>query len=666
MTRVFPNRSDSFSFKDVKTIVCTTPIRPIPTDFYPMASMLIVGALRSAGWENTHLYNIDLKRPSFKEVIEHFVRERPAVIGISAVVSTAYDYVKKLTLELNSVLPNTLIVLGGNLGASAEIVLRRTGVDFVCTGEGEIAIVEFMKQFETAKNYSDFKDVLGFAFIDENDSFVFTGYPEPLSANAIFNVDWSILEENNELNYFLQPMANKVIGMTYNIDQRLLDERLSGKNFMILVASKGCVARCTFCHRWDKGIRYIPVPILMERVDKLINKYNVGFISFGDENFGTAKKWLAEFLEEIKKRNILWKVSGMRVNCITEEWMLRMKDAGCVQILYGMESGSPKILKVMEKMTTLEQNKATLALMIKHKMPTTVQLVLGMPGESPETMRETADFASYPATLSKDWDPNSLSVNYAQALPGTPLYEHARRKGYIGKTVDDEEDYLLLISDRDARDGETTINFTGYPRLEYDCWHQYLQLKARVTYIKSWGLENYKKVLLNSPRFRPLLKKNANTLGAQNGDTGYFAEPARSNETVNDSLLQKKKINIISSDTASNIKEEIIEIDTYPSLCHLIKKKQFGQVSVFYPRLVWNFRSLLWLMTIITGFKKYGRSKTMSIAKEYLLWRVKRFFNFDKVIGSFPAESIRKQLKKDVEGVIKSDPEGMKIIRLGR
>ena len=649
----------------IKTIVCTTPIRPIPTDFYPMASMLIVGSLRRAGYENTYLYNIDLNRPSFDEVINHFIKEKPDVVGISAVVSTAYDYVKKLSLKLKEVLPETIIVLGGNLGASAEIILKKTGVDLICTGEGEKAIVDLYNCLTGPQ--AELKDVLGWAYLDDMEQFVFTGYPPALAKDELYDVDWTILEENNELDAFLLPLSkSKVRSLTDNFDERLERLENSDKKFFILVASKGCVARCTFCHRWDKGIRYIPIPVLMKRLDHIIEKYNVGFVSFGDENFGTDKKWLAEFLEEIQKRDVLWRVAGMRVNCITEEWMVRMKEAGCVQILYGMESGSPRILKIMEKMTTLEQNKKTLELMVKHNIPTTIQLVLGMPGESPETVRETAEFAAFATTLSPNRDPNDISINYAQALPGTPLYEHARRKGIIGTTQEEEEKYLLLISDRDARDGETTLNFTEYPRLEYDCWHLYIQQLARVTYIKKWGIESYKDIVLKAPRFKGIAKENKDEIGSNNGDSGYFASPARDNETIDDNLLESKKVQVVSSETSSNIAQEEFTTFVYPSLLHLLKNRKFGQVAVFYPRLVWTFRSFLWVMALVSGINKYDKKMLLSMLKEYLVWKAKEFIGFNKRSKFFQYDSLRRILRKDKEGEIASDSEGMKIIRLGR
>ncbi len=68
-----------------------------------------------------------------------------------------------------------------------------------------------------------------------------------------------------------------------------------------------------------------------------------------------------------------------------------------------------------------------------------------MPGETPETVQETADFCKYALTLSPTQNPNDLSINYAQALPGTPMYEYARHKGLIGQDLDGEEEYLLKI-----------------------------------------------------------------------------------------------------------------------------------------------------------------------------------------------------------------------------
>src|SRR5690348_7114142 len=109
--------------------------------------MAIVQSLRFAGYD-PEFFDIDGLRPSFEQVIEHFRQTAPDVIGVSAVVSTAYGYVKRLCLRLREILPNTKIVLGGNLAASAELLHRFCGVDVCVVGEGEQIIVNLLKSFE--------------------------------------------------------------------------------------------------------------------------------------------------------------------------------------------------------------------------------------------------------------------------------------------------------------------------------------------------------------------------------------------------------------------------------------------------------------------------------------------------------------------------------------
>ena len=547
--------------KNPKTIVVTIPLRESQAPYPPIGSLSVVTVLRRAGFDNTHLYNIDWFRPSFEEIIEYLKKEKPDIFGISAVVSTSYRYTKKLSLAVKKALPDTTIIMGGNMGASAEVILNKTGVDFVCTGEGDITAVEFVKRWITAEKKSDFSDIEGLAFINEDEKLIVTPYPAPIAAKDIYDIDWSLLEETGEMKFFFEKISPIALKNSFFYDDRRLEPHRKGKNCATIVASKGCVARCTFCHRWDRGIRYIPVPEVMRRIDYFIENYNVGFILFGDENFGTDKKWLGELVTEIKKRNILWRVTGMRVNCITPEWLDKMIDAGCSGIVMGMESGSQKMLDVMEKKTTVEQNRNALKWLVERNISTVLQFVIAMPGESPETIKETSDFTSYFAELSPDTDPNYLSINYAQALPGTSLYETARRKGMIGQTLDEEEEYLISISDRDARDGETYVNLTSYPQLLLESWYFTICTQMRMSYINKWGLDRYFDALLRSRRFENL-EESQNY--AEKNDLGFFAEPARSSE--------------------------LHSVNEIPNIFSLWKQNSLSSVSSFYPRFFWYMR----------------------------------------------------------------------------
>ncbi len=640
-----------------RIVFCTTPIRPIPTDFPPVGSLSVISALQRAGFTGVEFYNIDLLRPSFEEAVAHIVDRRPDILAVSAVVSTAYDYTKKLTLAVKSRLPGVTILLGGNMGTSAEILLGRTGVDFICTGEGERTAVDFVRAWTQDLPKDGYAAVRGLSFLDSKGAIVVSPYVEALKAEELYDIDWGIMERLGQLDYFITPasMSGK-LAVTDREDPRIMEIKRSGKRTALLNTCKGCVARCTFCHRWDKGIRYIPVPVLMKRLDDLIARHNVGFVRMGDENFGTDKRWLGEFCSEIKKRGILWRVGGMRVNCIDAEWIDRMKDAGCVTIFYGMESGSQKMLDVMEKKTTIEQNRNAMKWMVEKSVSTTIQLIVGMPGESHETVGETAAFLAYSATLSPNWDPNNVSVNFAQALPGTPLYEIGRSRGLIGRSLDDEEAYLLKISDRDARDGETAINFTGMPRLTLERWHYDLQNAGRFAFIKKYGLDAYRRILGKSPLFVQPEE------GGEARDSGYFAAPAR---LIEGGGSTDKEILIEDSSTSDSLHEKKdrtgLHLDDYPSILRLILIRKIFLIPILHPVPFMRLRLLSDLIVFLNAVRKYGLETAPELLREYASWKVGSMTT--KAVRA-PYESLRKTIA-DL-GPLPGDTPAVAPLRAGR
>ena len=652
-----------------KILIVTTPIRPVPTYFPPLGSLSVVTALRKAGFEETQFFNIDLLRPKYSEIIETIKRERPDILGISAVVSTAYEFTKRLSLDIKRELPGVTILLGGNLGASAEIVLRKTGVDFVCTGEGETTVVEFVRTWIGAGSRKDYSTVKGLAFLNEAGQMLLTPYADPISNEALYDIDWSILEDLGQMEFFIHPKeGSDMAESSFSHDPRTFEAPRDGKSVFVMIASKGCVARCTFCHRWDKGFRVKPVPVLMREIDHFIEKYNLGFIGFSDENFGSDKKWLREFLQEIKKRDLIWRVSGMRVSTLSEPMIQEMNDAGCSMILCGMESGSQTILDIMEKVTTVEQNKNTVKWLAQNEMTTTVQLVIGMPGENPKTIRETCEFTSYFAEQSPHIDPNNLSINFAQALPGTPLYEFARRKRLIGGSVNDEEEYLLKISDRDARDGETQINFTDYPKLLLEKWRFEIQIATQRAFLKKWGIRPYFQNILRAPRLKNIVKQE---IKSSDGDTGYFADPARIKEHLILDLKKKFGNAPVSADFTDTLHEQESRIQVVdqqlPSLKSLIRQRaKIGHIAMFYPRFFWRTRHFLILLIIANTFRKYPFKLAWSMTLEYLQWKILNFSSQVAALERGHHLSLRKILRKNILPDIGEGDPAMTALRRGR
>jgi radical SAM superfamily enzyme YgiQ (UPF0313 family) len=407
--------------------------------------------------------------------VRFFETMRPDVVGISAVVSTAYAYVKQLSSMLRAVLPSTRVVLGGNLAASAEILLRKCAIDVCVTAEGEIPLLNLIRCYSENPRLSSeaLGHIKGIVFLDEAGEVCFTGYEPQIPAAELSDPDFSILEQYSNIAGFIQdPMTKEA----FEQDPRSYEAHRKGKRMATVVATKGCVARCTFCHRWDKGFRQLPVEKIIGRFRYLMDRYNVGFVLFGDENFGSDRRALDQLLPALKELDVLWSVGGMRARSVDLDLLRRMKAAGCVAVYYGTESGSQKILDVMEKNTTVQQNLNALEWTREAGLFTIIQLVLGMPGETRETVHETAEFmkrVTGPVAV-----PPHLSINYTQALPGTPVYEYARQKGLIGPTLDDEEKYLIQISDTNAGDDTKFLNYTDQPMLEVITWRPTIVLEA--------------------------------------------------------------------------------------------------------------------------------------------------------------------------------------------
>ncbi|EME69332.1 Fe-S oxidoreductase [Paramagnetospirillum caucaseum] len=630
----------------MKALIVTTPIRPRPTSTPPFGSLAILNYLRKKGIEDVGFYHIDALRPDFDEAVRHIVAQNPRVLGISAVVSTAFSYTRRLADAVKAALPHCLIVVGGNLAASAEVLLRRSRVDMCATGEGEECFLEVVRRAESTIDPADYTDIPGLVYLNKDGQLVNTGYPPSLPASQIFDICWSDLEGAGTLDiYVYDPLCDGEEEFWLTREPRASQPHRRGKKLATIRCSKGCVARCTFCHRFDKGIRYIPVDLLVARLTELKAHHDVGFFVVGDENFGTDKRWLAEFCAKIKPLDMLWRVSGMRVNCVNPELISMMRDAGCVTLMYGMETGSEKMLQVMEKKVKLADNYNAMEWTVQAGLYTVVQLVVGMPGETTQTIRETIEFCKFAMTLAPHQNPNDLSINYAQALPGTPLYDFARSHGMIAAGLEGEERYLSQISDRDAHDETSTLNFTDQPVLTARTWRSLVTIEVNHAYVAKYGLEHYRKVLLGDTNYFKRQRKRP--------IDGYFANPKQ---------LVERSLAVDSLHGTQDAMELEGEAPELPSLFGLLRKRNLGLAVICYPELAYRLRRFLPLLVLLKVAGESGLGPTWRLLREWLAVKL-GFVSRTQNEGSY--RSLRKLVEEtaSLEGL---DSPAMVPLRKGR
>ena len=594
--------------KNLRTLFINLPHRNLPDNFPPYGAMAVITALHRAGYVDTSFYNMDVIRPTRQEALDYITSFNPDVLAISSPVSTGYEGCKFFSEKIRKLLPDITVILGGNLAASAEIILRKTCVDLCVLGEGEKACCQLFDEYFPNKSTRTLKSIKGLAFM-ANEELVITGYAEQLSKETIFNVNWDILDEISVRNYFpkLGELSQKSISFKYifpfdygNI-KASQPERLE-KTIAVIPCSKGCFNRCTYCHRFIKGIRFLPPEIAISRIKELIDRFNVGAINFSDECFGANPKWLRKFCELIKPLDLLWKVGGMRVDMVNPEIISMMKAAGCRSIIYGMESGSENILKIMEKKVDLHANYKAAEWTLDSGLYTIPQLVIGMPGETSTTITETAEFIAHIKTINRKQNPKEIGINFAQALPGTPLYEFGRSTGKIGLGIDTEEDYLQQISDREAADWVSTINFTDFPRLILLSWPFLIRIIVNYRYIAHFGKQHYRIMMASG--------------------------------------------------------------DGYPSWYQSLRQMRSGVLFSLCPSFFYFMRRFIWIIPLISVLRTDGSKTALALIRELVHWWIKGVRGSRQAFR-FSYKSLRKILLEDIKNA-DSGSKDMEMLRTGR
>jgi anaerobic magnesium-protoporphyrin IX monomethyl ester cyclase len=187
------------------------------------------------------------------------------------------------------------------------------------------------------------------------------------------------------------------------------------------MTSRGCPFACDFCSRPVFGNEF-RVRSASKVADEIEEVISLGYnrIWFADDCFTLNRKRLIEVCDEIIKRGLKigWECLS-RVDTLDSDTADKMKQAGCVRMFFGIESGNDSILKIMKKQITTKQAYTAVQLCKKKGIKAGAFFILGYPGENDKTILDTVKFAS---SLPLDY----LSFTLPYPIPGTPLFERLR------------------------------------------------------------------------------------------------------------------------------------------------------------------------------------------------------------------------------------------------
>lgn len=221
--------------------------------------------------------------------------------------------------------------------------------------------------------------------------------------------------------------------------------------------SRGCVFSCIFCaHKFiGKKLRLRSPNIIVEEMAMLYDKYNVRNIEFTDSTLNANNEWLKELCEKIIKlnRKIIWGCQ-FRADKADRKTLSLMKKSGCRELFVGVESADNQMLRRMKKGESIEKIEAGIKMMYEQGFYPELGFILGMPGETEESIFKTIKFA-------QKYYKSACSFTLATPYPGTEFYEMIKKKGYKDQDWSKHNQYQVVFVP-DSMTKNELINYYKY------------------------------------------------------------------------------------------------------------------------------------------------------------------------------------------------------------
>ena len=357
----------------------------------PLGLMYVAAYLKKYTNHEIKILDCLIEKINHTQLEEKIRQEEPDVVGITTLTFTLIDVLKaaKIIRQIN---PNIKIVLGGpHVNIYPEETLNFPEIDYLILGEGEKPFKDLIDNINQTKNLYKFK---GIAFKDGN--------------KIINNGPRELIQNLDELPF---PARGLVLNEKYS-------SVLSENNpVTTLFSSRGCPFRCSFCNRAHLGktFRARSAKNVVDEIEEC-KKIGIGEIFIYDDTFTIDRQRVLDICSEIKKRNlkIHWDVRA-RVDTVDEKMLNQMESAGCERIHYGVEAGTEKILKVLNKGITLEQVEKAFKLTRKIGIQTLAYFMIGSPQETRKDIMETIKF-------SKKIKPDFVCFSITTPYPQTDIY----------------------------------------------------------------------------------------------------------------------------------------------------------------------------------------------------------------------------------------------------
>lgn len=340
------------------------PLEEAPSP--PLGITYVAAACEQAGAE-VKIIDFIVQKYTPEKLEQEINNFRPDVIGTNGVTMN-YKAAARILATAKRIDPSVITLFGGpHVTFDVDnTFLNYPETDIILIGEAEETIAELIPVLH---DRSQWKTVKGIAYIDNS---------------TVVKTD-------------LRPLISDLDKLPLPARHLLPMSRYQALGFPVsIITSRGCPNKCIFClGRKMVGfkVRHRSTRLVVDEIENIMS-YGINVINIADDLFTASKNRVADFCDELKRRNIniQWSVFA-RVNTVDFQTLVLMKEAGCHTVSFGIESGNPEMLKRVRKGITLNQARDAIAACKKAGINAHASFMVGLPGETRETLNDSDEFS---------------------------------------------------------------------------------------------------------------------------------------------------------------------------------------------------------------------------------------------------------------------------------
>jgi anaerobic magnesium-protoporphyrin IX monomethyl ester cyclase len=344
----------------------------------------------------------------YKKILKDIVDFNPGAIAISFMTagSTSAYYLAK---QIKTALPDIKLIAGGIHPTLVPEEPLKNGFDYVIRGEGEATTSELIKELENI-NF-EIRKIRGVVYKD-NDQF-------------IYNED--------------RPFIADLDSLPFPAFYLMKDYEKNAHSCKGIITSRGCPFDCTYCASkllWTQKVRFRSPQNVVQEIKDRYNKYGVTSFAFHDDTFTLRRQYVEDFCRSVLALDfkITWHCDT-RGDTVDLPLLKLMHKAGCQHIYLGLESGSPRIQKLIKKNIDTNKVKQAVKLARRAGIETTIYFMAGFPDETAEDLQLSIE-------AMKELAPDYVIWSILTPYPGTAIWKIAEDRGLINIKECDWENFF--------------------------------------------------------------------------------------------------------------------------------------------------------------------------------------------------------------------------------